>query len=66
MMDSWMLVTGLALLYAGDFSGMIPQSAGTTPLATTPLDANLFAQLGGSNVVVGIALIVLIPFLRKT
>jgi len=65
MMGSWMLVTGLASLFAGDFSGMIPEPAGTTPLATNPLYASLFAQLGGGSVVVGIALIVLIPFLRK-
>ena len=30
MMGSWMLVTGLASLFAGDFSGMIPEPTGTT------------------------------------
>ena len=30
MMGSWMLVTGLASLFAGDFSGMVPEPAGTT------------------------------------
>jgi POT family proton-dependent oligopeptide transporter len=65
MMGSWMLVTGLASLFAGDFSGMIPEPAGTTPLATDPAYASLFAKLGGGSLLVGIALVVLIPFLRK-
>ena len=29
MMGSWMLVTGLASLFAGDFSGMIPEPTGS-------------------------------------
>ncbi|WP_113066151.1 oligopeptide:H+ symporter [Oleiagrimonas sp. MCCC 1A03011] len=65
MMGSWMLVTGLASLYAGDFSGMIPEPDGATALATDPAYASLFAKLGGGSLAVGIALIVLIPFLRK-
>ncbi|HET7560880.1 MAG TPA: oligopeptide:H+ symporter [Rhodanobacteraceae bacterium] len=65
MMGSWMLVTGLASLFAGDFSGMIPSPTGTTPLATDPAYASLFAKLGLGSVAVGIALVVLIPFLRK-
>jgi POT family proton-dependent oligopeptide transporter len=65
MMGSWMLVTGLASLFAGDFSGMIPEPAGTTPLATDPLYAQLFAWLGGGSVAVGVLLVVLIPFLRR-
>lgn len=65
MMGSWMLVTGLASLFAGDFSGMIPEPAGTTALATDPVYAALFAQLGGGSLVVGIVLVALIPFLRK-
>jgi hypothetical protein len=36
MMGSWMLVTGLASLFAGDFSGMIPNPTGTTAVATNP------------------------------
>jgi len=65
MMGSWMLVTGLASLFAGDFSGMIPEPAGTTPLATDPVYAQLFAWLGGGSVAVGVLLVVLIPFLRR-
>ncbi len=65
MMGSWMLVTGLASLFAGDFSGMIPEPAGTTAIATNPDYAILFAKLGAGSLAVGIALIVLNPFLRR-
>src|SRR6058998_1060263 len=65
MMGSWMLVTGLASLFAGDFSGMIPEPTGTTAVATNPGYARLFAELGAGSLAVGIALVVLIPFLRK-
>ncbi|MDQ2949470.1 MAG: MFS transporter, partial [Acidobacteriota bacterium] len=65
MMGSWMLVTGLASLFAGDFSGMIPEPTGTTALATNPDYMKLFAELGAGSLAVGIALVVLIPFLRK-
>src|SRR5438132_1456424 len=65
MMGSWMLVTGLASLFAGDFSGMIPEPTGTTAFATNPGYAKLFAELGAGSLAVGIALVVLIPFLRK-
>ncbi len=65
MMGSWMLVTGLASLFAGDFSGMIPEPKGTTAVATNPEYAQLFGALGLGALVVGVALVVLIPFLRK-
>src|SRR5438876_4352586 len=65
MMGSWMLWTGLASLFAGDFSGMIPEPTGTTAVATNPGYAKLFAELGVVTLAVGIALVVLIPFLRK-
>jgi POT family proton-dependent oligopeptide transporter len=65
MMGSWMLVTGLASLFAGDFSGMIPNPTGTTVAATNAGYAKLFTELGLGSLVVGIALLVLIPFLRK-
>ena len=65
MMGSWMLVTGLASLFAGDFSGMIPEPTGTTAVATNAAYAKLFGELGLGSLVVGIALVVLIPFLRK-
>src|SRR3546814_20033491 len=47
MMGSWMLVTGLASLFAGDFSGLLPEPAGTTALATGPISPKLFAQQTG-------------------
>jgi POT family proton-dependent oligopeptide transporter len=65
MMGSWMLMTGLASLFAGDFSGMIPEPTGTTAVATNPEYAKLFGALGAGSLVVGVALVVLIPFLRK-
>jgi POT family proton-dependent oligopeptide transporter len=65
MMGSWMLVTGLASLFAGDFSGMIPEPNGTTAVATNPEYIKLFAELGAGSLAVGIALVLLIPFLRK-
>ncbi len=65
MMGSWMLVTGLASIFAGDFSGMVPEPAGTTAVATNPAYATLFSRLGWGSVVVGVVLVVLIPLLRK-
>lgn len=65
MMGSWMLVTGLASLFAGDFSGMIPEPTGSTAAATNAGYAQLFAELGAGSLAVGVALVILIPFLRK-
>jgi len=65
MMGSWMLVTCLASLFAGDSSGMIPEPSGTTAVATNPEYVKLFGALGAGSLVVGIALVVLIPFLRN-
>jgi POT family proton-dependent oligopeptide transporter len=65
MMGSWMLWTGLASLFAGDFSGMIPEPTGSTALATNPDYIKLFTELGVGSLAVGIGLVVLIPFLRK-
>jgi proton-dependent oligopeptide transporter, POT family len=65
MMGSWMLVTGLASLFAGDFSGMIPEAAGTTARATNASYAMLFGQLGLGSLAVGVVLVLLIPFLRR-
>jgi POT family proton-dependent oligopeptide transporter len=65
MMGSWMLVTGLASLFAGDFSGMIPDPKGTTAVVTNPEYVKLFGALGVGSLVVGVALLLLIPFLRK-
>ena len=65
MMGSWMMVTGLASLFAGDFSGMIPEPAGSTALQTNDGYASLFAWLGWGSTAVGIVLVLMIPFLRR-
>jgi len=65
MMGSWMLVTGLASLFAGDFSSMIPEPVGNTALDTNPAYAELFANLGWGAMVVGLLLMLLIPLLRR-
>jgi POT family proton-dependent oligopeptide transporter len=65
MMGSWMLVTGLASLFAGDFSGMIPSPTGATAVDTNAGYAKLFLELGLCSLAVGIALVILIPFLRS-
>jgi proton-dependent oligopeptide transporter, POT family len=65
MMGSWMLWTGLASLFAGDFSGMIPNPTGATAASTNPGYIKLFTELGIVTLAVGIGLLVLIPFLRK-
>ena len=56
-----MLVIGLASLFAGT----IPQPTGTAAVATNPEYAKLFAELDAGTLVGGIALVVLIPFLRR-
>src|ERR1700720_2411145 len=65
MMGSWMLWTGLASLFAGDFSGMVPEPTGASAIGTNPQYVQLFGALGVGSLVVGVALVVLIPFLRK-
>jgi proton-dependent oligopeptide transporter, POT family len=47
------------------YSGMIPEPSGTTAVATNPEYVKLFGALGAGSLVVGVALVVLIPFLRK-
>jgi POT family proton-dependent oligopeptide transporter len=65
MMGAWMLVTGLASLFAGDFSGMVPEASAGTPVTTNPVYSRLFAELGCGSLAVGVVLVVLIPFLRR-
>ena len=64
MMGAFMLVTGLASLFANDFSAMIPEATGS-PAATNAAYFTLFSRLGWGSVAVGIALVALIPFLRR-
>jgi hypothetical protein len=52
-------------LFADDFSGMIPEPKGSTAVATNPEYVKLFAALGAGSFVVGVALVLLIPFLRR-
>jgi proton-dependent oligopeptide transporter, POT family len=65
MMGSWMLVTGLASIFAGDLSGMVPEPAGATALDTNRAYADLFARLGWGAVAAGVVLMILIPSLRR-
>ncbi len=65
MMGSWMLITGLASLFAGDFSGMIPDPGEGAAISTNVAYVHLFSQLGWGTVGVGVLLVLLIPFLRR-
>ena len=65
MMGAWMLVTGLASLFAGDFSGMVPEPSEGSAVTTNPVYSKLFIELGCGSLVVGVVLVLLIPFLRR-
>ncbi|MET3106341.1 POT family proton-dependent oligopeptide transporter [Oxalobacteraceae bacterium GrIS 2.11] len=65
MMGSWMLVVGLASLFAGDFSGMIPEPTEGSALSTNGAYSQLFSILGWSTVGVGVVLVLLNPYLRR-
>jgi len=65
MMGTWMLVTGLASLFSGDFSGMVPEPSEGAALSTNAEYSQLFSVLGWSTVAVGVVLVLLMPFLRK-
>ena len=65
LMGSWMLVTGLASLFAADFSGLVAQPADGSPLMSNPAYALLFAQLGGGSLAVGVLLLIFSGRLRR-
>jgi POT family proton-dependent oligopeptide transporter len=65
MMGSWMLVTGLASLFAGDFSGVVAQPVDGSPLTTNAAYAELFTQLGVGSLVTGAVMFGLRPWLRR-
>jgi len=65
MMGAWMLVTGLASLFAGDLSKSIPTAQDAAPQVTNAYYSMLFGRLGWGTVAVGVALALLIPFLRR-
>ena len=65
MMGAWMLLTGLASIFAGELSKAIPTAADAAPQVTNPFYSMLFGRLGWGTVAVGVVLALLIPFLRK-
>ena len=65
MMGAWMLLTGLASLFANDFSGSIPTAQDAAPQITNGFYSMLFGRLGWVTVAVGVVLALLIPFLRR-
>jgi len=65
MMGAWMMVTGLASLFAADFSGLVAQPADGSPLTSNPAYATLFTQLGVGSLVVGLLLVALVPWLSR-
>lgn len=65
MMGAWMLVTGLASLFAGDFSGVVTQPVDGSPLATNAAYAALFTQLALGALATGALLLALRPRLRR-
>ncbi|ARU95420.1 peptide MFS transporter [Tatumella citrea] len=65
MMGSWMMVTGVASVLAGYFSGMMPQNADSTPQATNPGYSHIFSILGWGSVIAAIIIALLIPLLRR-
>jgi proton-dependent oligopeptide transporter, POT family len=65
MMGAWMLVTGLASVFAGDFSSMVPEPSEGSAVTTNAVYSKLFIELGCGAVVVGLVLVMLTPFLRK-
>jgi proton-dependent oligopeptide transporter, POT family len=65
MMGAWMLLTGLASLFANDFSGSIPEAQGTAAATTNPFYSHLFGMLGWGTVGVGVVMALLIPVLRR-
>jgi POT family proton-dependent oligopeptide transporter len=44
---------------------MVPEPTGTTAIATNPDYSKLFSRLGWGSFIAGVALLVLIPLLRR-
>ncbi len=65
MMGAWMLVTGVASIVASYFSGLIPEASEGLAVSTNPTYTSIFSNLGWSSVAVGVAMIILIPLLRR-
>ena len=64
-MGAWMLLTGLASIFAGQLSKSIPTAADAAPQVTNPFYAKLFGGLGWGTVAVGVVLALMIPFLTR-
>ena len=64
MMGAWMLLTGLASIFAGQLSKSIPGAQDAAPQVTNAYYSQLFGWLGWGTIAVGVALALLIPFLR--
>lgn len=65
MMGAWMLVTGVASIFASYFSGLIPEAKNGLASSTNPTYYSIFSNLGWGAVAVGVVLVLLIPVLRK-
>ena len=65
MMGAWMLLTGLASIFAGILSKSIPTAQDAAPQVTNAYYSMLFGRLGWGTVAVGVVLVLLIPFLRR-
>ncbi len=65
MMGCWMMVTGVASVLAGYVSGLMPENSGNTPLQTNPGYSEIFSALGWGATGVGVAMLILIPLLRR-
>jgi len=65
MMGCWMMVTGVASVLAGHVSGLMPENSGSSPALTNPGYSHIFLLLGCGSVATGLALLLLMPLLRR-
>lgn len=65
MMGCWMMVTGVGSVLASFISGVMPANTGSTPVLTNPGYSQVFSALGWGSVATGVALMLLIPILRR-
>lgn len=65
MMGTWMLVTGVASVGAGYFSGLIPEATEGLAISTNPSYHSIFSNLGWVGVAVGVLMFALSPMLRR-
>ena len=66
MMGTWMMLTGVAAIFANIFTKMaIGTSKSTDPLITNPSFFKTFIILGVSTIIAGIITLCIVPFLHK-